>query len=69
MEAELEKLVKEKEQSMLITVIPLQVVPITGFSTVSTTPTIEFPSAIPVTTLDASDKLANSMEDMSLQGK
>jgi ParB-like chromosome segregation protein Spo0J len=69
MEVELDKLVKEKEQSVPMTVIPLQAVPLTGVSTTSTTTTTEIPSAIPVTTLDASEKLAKSMEDMTLQGE
>jgi hypothetical protein len=69
MEVELEKLVKEKEQSVPMTVIPLQEVPITRFSTVSTTPTTEIPSVVLVTTSDASERLVKSMEDMTLQGE
>jgi hypothetical protein len=69
MEVELEKLVKEKEQSVPMTVIPLQAVPITGVSTVSTTPIVEIPSVVPVTTSDASERLVKSMEDMTLQGE
>jgi hypothetical protein len=68
MEAELDKLVKEKEQSVPMTVIPLEVVPLTGFSTTTTT-TTKLPSAIPVAVPDASEKLAKSMEDMTLQGE
>ena len=69
MEVELEKLVKEKEKSVPMTVIPLQEVPITRFSTVSTTPTTEIPSVVLVTTSDASERLVKSMEDMTLQGE
>jgi hypothetical protein len=38
MEAELEKLVKEKEQRVPMIVIPLQEVPITGVSTTTKLP-------------------------------
>jgi hypothetical protein len=69
MEAELDKLVKEKEQSVPMIVIPLEVVPLTGVSTTSTATTTEIPSTIPVTVPDASEKLAKSMEDMTLQGE
>jgi hypothetical protein len=69
MEAELETLVKEKEQNVPMVVIPLNAVPITGISTTTTTTTGEIPVATSVTTIDASNKLAKSMEDMSLQGK
>jgi ParB-like chromosome segregation protein Spo0J len=69
MEVELEKLVKEKEQSVPMTVILLQAVPIIGVSIVSTSPTAKIPSNILVTALNASKKLAKSMEDMSLQGQ
>jgi len=69
MEAELEKLVKEKEQSVQMVVIPLDVVPLIGVSTVATTTTTKIPSAMPMKVLDASEKMVNSMEDMSLQGE
>jgi hypothetical protein len=49
--------------------IPLEVVPLIGVSTTTTTTTIEVPSVIPVEFLDASEKLVKSMEDMSLQGE
>ena len=49
MEAELEKIVKEKEQSKPMEVIPLSAVPLTGVSTVSIA---EIPSATPLTTLE-----------------
>jgi glucosamine 6-phosphate synthetase-like amidotransferase/phosphosugar isomerase protein len=60
MEAKLEKLVKEKEKSVPMAVIPLNAVPLIGVSTATTTS---------VTTTEASEKLAKSMEDMSLQGQ
>jgi hypothetical protein len=70
MEAELERLVKEKEQTEPMEVIPLSAVPLTGVSTVttSTTTTAELPSAAPVTVLETSEALAKSMEEMTLQG-
>jgi hypothetical protein len=58
MEAEMEMLVKEKEQNVPMAVIPLNAFPIIGTNTTTTTS---------VTTIDASEKLAKSMEDMSLQ--
>jgi hypothetical protein len=69
MEAELEKLVKEKEQSVPMTIIPLQSVPITGVSTISATPIAEIPPVVLVTTSDASERIVKSMEDMTLQGE
>jgi hypothetical protein len=69
MEAELEKLVKEKEHSVQVVVIPLDAVPLTRFSTKTTSTTTNIPSAIPVKVPDASEKMVKSMEDMSLQGK
>jgi hypothetical protein len=64
MEAELEKLVKEKEQSKPMEVIPLSVVPLTGVSTTSIT---EIPLANPLTALEKTVELAKSMEEMNLQ--
>jgi hypothetical protein len=69
MEAKLEKLVKEKEKNVPMAVIPLNAVPITGISIKTTTTKGEIPGETLVTTTDASEKLAKSMEDMSLQGK
>jgi DNA repair ATPase RecN len=68
MEAELDKMVKEKEQNMQMVVIPLEAVPLTGIST-TTAVTTEFPSAIPMKVPNASNKLVKSMEDMSVQGE
>ena len=64
MEAEMEKLVKEKEQSKPMEVIPLSAVPLSG---VSTTSLAEIPSANPLTSLKKTIKLAKSMEEMNLQ--
>jgi hypothetical protein len=64
MEAELEKLVKEKEQLKPMEVIPLSVVPLTG---VSTTSAAEIPSATPLTALEKTVELTKSMEEMNLQ--
>jgi hypothetical protein len=68
MEAEMDKLVKEKEQSVHMVVIPLDAVPLTRVSTAPAT-TTEIPSTIPMKVLDASEKLVKSMEDMSLKGE
>jgi hypothetical protein len=70
MEAELEKLLKEKEQSTPMEVIPLSAVPIIEVSTtvVPTTTTAEIPSATPLTALEKTVELAKSMEEMTLQG-
>jgi hypothetical protein len=68
-EDELDKLVKEKEQSVQMVFIPLEAFPLTGVSTTVATTTTEIPSAIPVKVLNASEKLVNSMEDMTLQGE
>jgi hypothetical protein len=64
MEAEMEKLVKEKEQLKPMEVIPLSVVPL---SRVSTTSLVEVPSANPLTSLEKTVELAKSMEEMNLQ--
>jgi hypothetical protein len=71
MEAELENIVKEKEKNVPMDVIPLYAVPLTGVSTTTTTTTTtaEIPTKTLVTTRDASEKLAKSMEDMPLQGQ
>jgi hypothetical protein len=70
MEAELEKLLKEKEQLTPMEVIPLSAFPIAKVSTtvVPTTTTIEIPSATPLTTLEKTMEISKSMEEMTLQG-
>ena len=67
MEVEMEKLVKEKEQSKPMEVIPLSAVPLTGVSTTSVarTPSVEIPSATPLTTLEKIVELEKSMEEMN----
>jgi hypothetical protein len=69
MEAELENLLKEKEQSTLMEVIPLSAVPIVEVSTTTmpTTTTTEIPSATPLTTLEKTVELAKSMEETNMQ--
>jgi hypothetical protein len=69
MEAELERLVKEKEQSKPMEVIPLSTVPLTGVSTTSAAgiPSAEIPSATPLTALEKTVELEKSMEEMNLQ--
>jgi len=63
MEVELEKLLKEKEQSSQLALVPLNAVPIsvTGTAKAST-------STTPPTT-DSSNELIKAMQEMSIQGK
>jgi hypothetical protein len=70
MEAELERLVNEKEHIEPMEVIPLSAVPLTGVSTVTTSAaaTTELPSAAPVAVRGTSEALAKSLEEMTLQG-
>jgi hypothetical protein len=67
MEAEMDKLVKEKEKTATMTVNPLDVVPLTRIIIARTTTTVEIPTTTSVTTTDASEKLTKSIEDMNLQ--
>jgi hypothetical protein len=69
MKAEMERLVKEKEQTTPMEVIPLSPVPLIGVSTTTivTGTTIEFPSATPLTALEKTMELAKPMEEMKLQ--
>jgi hypothetical protein len=69
MEAKIDKLVKDKEQSVPVDVIPLNAVPLIGVITIATTTITKNPSAIPVKVPDATDKLVKSMEYMTLQGE
>jgi hypothetical protein len=69
MEAEMDKLIKEKEQSVHMSIIPLEAVPLTGVRTAKASTIVEFPSTILVKVPYASEKLVKSMEDMSLQGQ
>jgi hypothetical protein len=64
MEAEMEKLVKEKEQLKPMEDIPLSAVPLSGVSTASVA---EVPSKNPLTPLEKTAELAKSMEKMNLQ--
>jgi hypothetical protein len=64
MEVEMEKLVKVKEKSKHMEVIPLSAVPLSG---VSTTSLAEIPSANPLTSLEKTVELAKSMEEMNPQ--
>jgi hypothetical protein len=70
MEAELERLVKEKEKATPMEVIPLSEFPLTGVSTstVSTTTTLELPSITPLTALEKIVEIAKSIEEMTLRG-
>jgi hypothetical protein len=64
MEAEMEKLVKEKEKMNPMEFIPLNAIPISGVSTTSVT---EVPSTTPLTSLEKTVDLAKYMEKMNLQ--
>ena len=64
MEAEMEKLVKEKEQPKPMEVIPLSAVPLSGVSIASV---IEVPSMNTLTYLEKIAEMAKSMEKMNLQ--
>jgi hypothetical protein len=70
MEVEMERLVKEKEQTDPMEVIPLSAFPLTEVSTMttSTTTTIELSSTTPLIVLETSETLAKSMEEMTIQG-
>jgi predicted RNase H-like nuclease (RuvC/YqgF family) len=57
-------IVKEKEQSKPMEVIPLSTVPLTGVSIASAA---EIPSATPLTALEKIVELEKSMEEMNLQ--
>jgi len=63
MEVGMEKIVKEKEQSKPMEVIPLSAVPLLG---VSTTSLEGIPSANPLTYLEKTVELVMSMEEMNL---
>ena len=69
MEDELDKLVKEKEKNVPMEIIPLDAVPITGTGIATTTTTTKIPSATSIVITDASEKLAKSMQNMSLHEK
>jgi hypothetical protein len=64
MEEELERIVKEMEQSKPMEVIPLSAVPLISVRTVSVA---EIPSTTPLTAMEKTIKLAKSMEHMNLQ--
>jgi hypothetical protein len=64
MEADMEKLLKEKEKLKPMEVIPLSAIPISGVSTTSVT---KAPSATPLTSQEKTVDLAKSMEKMNLQ--
>jgi hypothetical protein len=64
MEAEMERLLKEKEQMKPMEVIPLSAIPISGASTTSVTTA---PSTTPLTSQENTADLAKSMEKMNLQ--
>jgi hypothetical protein len=64
MEAEMERLLKEKEKMKPMEVIPLSAIPISGASTTSVT---TIPSATSVTPPEGTTDLAKSMEKMNLQ--
>ena len=63
MEAEMERLLKEKEQMKPMEVIPLSAIPILGASTTAVT---TVPSTAPLTSQEGTTNLAKSMEKMNL---
>jgi hypothetical protein len=63
-EAEMEKLLKEKEKQKPMEVIPLSAIPILGVRTSSVK---EVPSTTPLTSQEKTTDLAKSMEKMNLQ--
>jgi hypothetical protein len=69
MEAELERLLKDKEKSTPMEVIPWNAVPLAEVSTtvMPMTTTVEIPSATPLIALEKTMKLSKSMEEMNLQ--
>jgi hypothetical protein len=69
MEAEMDKLIKYKEQSVQMVMIPVEAVPLKGIRTSESSTSIDIPSTIPVQVSDAFEKHVKSMEDMSLQGE
>ena len=64
MEAEVEKLLKEKEQMKPMEGIPLSSIPIAGLSTATVT---AIPSATPMTSPEGTTDLTKSLEKMNLQ--
>jgi hypothetical protein len=62
MEAEMDKLIKEKEMNAQLAMVPLDAVPLTGIRTTK----VSTSTSTPTQTSDASDKLVKSMEDMSI---
>jgi hypothetical protein len=68
MEAELERLVKEKEQTTLMEFIPLSAIPLTGVSKAifSTTTAAKLPSATTLIVLEKTVEIIKSMEQMTL---
>jgi hypothetical protein len=63
MEAEMEKLLKEKEQLKSMEAIPMDAIPISGTSTMTVT---TIPYATPMTPQEGTTDLAKSMEKMNL---
>jgi hypothetical protein len=69
MEAEMDKLIKEKEQSVQMAMIPLEAVPLTGIRTTKASTSTKNPSIISIQVSYASEKLVKSMEYISIQGE
>jgi len=74
METEMEKMIKEKEQSSQLAVVPLDAIPIAsllqkGIPTIITTTGTSSSIVLPTSTAYDSIKLAESMENMSIQGE
>lgn len=74
MDAEMDKLIKEKEQNLQLVVVPLDAVPIasllqTSIPTTSITTRTSSSTIIPTLAVDDSIKFTESMENMSIQGE
>jgi hypothetical protein len=65
----MDKLIKEKEHSVHMSMIPLEEIPLTRIRTSEAATSTETPSTILVKVSDAYEKLMKYMEDMSLQGE
>jgi hypothetical protein len=64
MEAEMDKLIKEKEKNAQLDIFPLDAVPLTDIIRLE----VSTSTSTPTETSDASDKLVKAMEVMSIQG-
>jgi hypothetical protein len=64
MEAEMDKMIKEKEKNSQLAIVPLDVVPLTEIRIVE----VSTSTSTPAQTSDVLDIMGKVMEDMSIQG-